>query len=379
MNSLKSNTTGTDNMAIGHESLYDNTAGIGNTAVGTATLYHNTTDYNTAVGFNSLKETTSGGNNAALGYGAGNANTTGYQNTFIGSGSNAGSNSLQNATAIGYGATVNASNDIVLGNGSLGSIHSVVTSITSTSDGRFKENVTENVKGLEFINKLRAVTYNLNTEALEDFVIQNLTDSAKLAHKQGMDFVPSSAIVHSGFIAQEVDQAAQDVGFSSSIVYHPSNEADPYGLGYAEFVVPLVKAVQELSKQLDSMKTAMNACCQLQQDKSMQINNPTSGQLQESTKITDVKLSNKNIIVLEQNVPNPFAEQTTISYHLPETVTRAQIVFFDLSGQIIKSVEISEKGTGQLNVFASDLSSGIYTYSLIADGVAIETKKMVKR
>jgi hypothetical protein len=116
-------------------------------------------------------------------------------------------------------------------------------------------------------------------------------------HKQGLDFTPSSTIVHAGFIAQEVAQAALNVAFNSSFVYHPKHETDAYGIGYAKLVVPLVKAVQELSKQLDSMKTAMNACCQLQQEKSMQINNPTSGQLQESSKITDVNLSNKNIIV----------------------------------------------------------------------------------
>lgn len=39
---------------------------------------------------------------------------------------------------------------------------------------------------------------------------------------------------------------------------------------------------------------------------------------------------------------------------------------------------ITKKGRGQLNVFASDLSSGMYTYSLVVDGKTIDTKKMVK-
>jgi hypothetical protein len=34
---------------------------------------------------------------------------------------------------------------------------------------------------------------------------------------------------------------------------------------------------------------------------------------------------------------------------------------------------------GQLNVFASDLSTGVYTYSLVADGRAVMTKKMMKQ
>jgi hypothetical protein len=50
-----------------------------------------------------------------------------------------------------------------------------------------------------------------------------------------------------GFIAQEVEQAANDVGYNFSGVQKPANESDLYSLRYSEFVVPLVKAVQELN------------------------------------------------------------------------------------------------------------------------------------
>ena len=53
--------------------------------------------------------------------------------------------------------------------------------------------------------------------------------------------------VTTGFIAQEVEAAAKKLGFDFSGVDAPKNENDYYGLRYAEFVVPLVKAVQELS------------------------------------------------------------------------------------------------------------------------------------
>ena len=54
------------------------------------------------------------------------------------------------------------------------------------------------------------------------------------------------------------------------------------------------------------------------------------------------------------------------------------MIFLDQSGKIIKAVDLTEKGKGTLNVFAYDLSNGIYTYSLIIDGQTMETKKMVK-
>ncbi len=112
-----------------------------------------------------------------------------------------------------------------------------------------------------------------------------------------------------------------------------------------------------------------------QNNRSMNVND---GVLQGGTTHTDVELSNKNIVVLNQNVPNPFAEQTTINYYLPDDFTRAQIIFLEPSGKIIKTVDLTDKGKGQLNVFANDLTSGIYTYSLIVDGQVIETKKMIK-
>ncbi len=93
----------------------------------------------------------------------------------------------------------------------------------------------------------------------------------------------------------------------------------------------------------------------------------------------EVVLSDKDNIVLKQNVPNPFAERTTISWSLPETVGKAQIHFYNGMGQLIQSVEIKERGNGQLNVFAADLSTGVYTYSLVADGIIVATKRMVKQ
>jgi hypothetical protein len=92
----------------------------------------------------------------------------------------------------------------------------------------------------------------------------------------------------------------------------------------------------------------------------------------------EVRLSDKNAIILSQNVPNPFAEMTTIKYSIPATVKEAQIHFYTNKGIIINSVDIVERGNGEIRVFAEDLSSGLYTYSLIADGKVVATKKMVK-
>ena len=91
-----------------------------------------------------------------------------------------------------------------------------------------------------------------------------------------------------------------------------------------------------------------------------------------------VELSSEKAIVINQNDPNPFAEETNITYTLPETATNAKIIFYDNNGKIIKSVDIEGKGNGSLHVYGSNLSAGVYTYSLIVDGKTIDTKKMMK-
>lgn len=409
---LQNNTTADQNTAVGYEAMMDNTTSLYNTAVGYRAMENttgqsntglgryalngNTSGYsNTGTGMNALNGNTTGYNNTAIGYTAGSNNTTGYNNTCVGYNANVSSGALNNATAIGTGASATATNMMYFGN-----VNAVLysnTGVLNASDGRFKENVTENVKGLEFIKKLRPVTYNMNTSMLDDFLIQNMPDSIKSLHKQGMDFTASTAVIHSGFIAQELEQAAQEVGFNSSIVHAPDNESSHYAVNYAEIVVPLVKAVQELSsendnlkeenniqdsintslqQQLNDLKALISACCTAQSTKSMMQESVVDGLVSHSK---DVELSSKNIIVLDQNVPNPFADQTVINYYLPDNSNRAQILFLDQSGKLIKVVDLTEKGQGQLNVFANDLSNGIYTYSLIVDGKTMETKKMVKQ
>lgn len=58
----------------------------------------------------------------------------------------------------------------------------------------------------------------------------------------------------SGFLAQEVEQAARSIGYNFSGVDAPKNDKSLYGLRYAEFTVPLVKAVQEQQALIESQK-----------------------------------------------------------------------------------------------------------------------------
>ena len=249
---LYNNTEGYDNTANGLQALYSNTEGYDNTANGYRSLLSNITGYqNTANGANALYSNTTGSGNIANGSYSLYNNITGNENTAIGYGAFYNGDAYSNSTAIGYNTSINASNQIRLGNSSVTSIGGQV-GWTTLSDMRFKKDVKENVPGLDFIMKLKPVTYYLDMDAIAKFT--NTPDSLRLKDAEAL----KGKMLQTGFIAQDVEKAASDCGFEFSGVDAPKNENDYYGLRYAEFVVPLVKAVQEQQNTIDKQQTTID-------------------------------------------------------------------------------------------------------------------------
>ncbi|MDA1182434.1 MAG: tail fiber domain-containing protein, partial [Bacteroidetes bacterium] len=305
-NALNANSSGSNNIAIGYESMLNATASELNVAIGNNTLraFNNTnasTGRNTAVGYNAMRATTSGSYNTAMGYNALDANTTGQLNVSIGynsmpsstSASNnigIGYNSLQSLssgsentavgyqsmysintgtlnTSIGYQAgptwgTSNLTNTTSLGNSAVATANNqvrigntAVTSIggfanwTNISDGRYKINIKENIPGLEFVMKLKPISYNFDFVKL-DVALKPAGENVKQLGNSN----PNAGTRYSGFVAQEVEKAANEVGYDFSGVDKAKTENDLYGLRYSEFVVPMVKAIQEQQFQIDALK-----------------------------------------------------------------------------------------------------------------------------
>jgi hypothetical protein len=242
VDAFSSNTTGDKSVAIGFQSLHSNTVGINNIGIGYHSIYNNISgNNNSASGVETLLNTT-GDNNTAAGYQALLTNTSGTGNTAIGYHADVSTGTLTNATVIGNGAIVNASNKIRLGNSAVTVIEGQVA-YTFPSDGRFKTNISENVKGLDFIMRLRPIVYNFQTKKYDEFIRGGANNDVKFA--SSVDYTESEKILHNGFIAQEVEKAAKESGYEFDGVVAPKNNKEAYGLSYSQFVVPLVKAVQE--------------------------------------------------------------------------------------------------------------------------------------
>ena len=181
-------------------------------------------------------------------------NVTGSNNTSIGYNANTSSSALSNATAIGANASVNASNKVRLGDATTTVIEGQVA-YSFPSDGRFKYDINDkDVKGLDFINRLRPVVYNFDARKFEEFLTKDMPAEIRKSHFEGRDFSAASAVRQSGFIAQEVEQAMKESGYNFNGVHVPANASDNYSVAYSQFVVPLVKSVQELSKMVEDLK-----------------------------------------------------------------------------------------------------------------------------
>jgi hypothetical protein len=377
---LASNNTGDWNTALGTQTLYNNTEGFGNTAIGGNALWRNNGGDNTAIGSGALYNNTTGNSNTALGDESLFSNSTGSFNTTLGFQADVSAGNLFNATAIGRGAIVDASDKVRIGDGSVKSIGGQV-SWTTFSDGRYKKDIKENVQGLAFINSLRPITYTVNVQGLNEYynkgrkqllndeALNNEIEMANAEIKKGED--EASKIVYNGFVAQEVEQAAKKLNYEFSGIDKPQTKDGLYGLRYDNFVVPLVKAVQELSKMNDEKDAKINALQNQNDDLKKRIDRLEAMMNigQSSMKLSDASLA--------QNVPNPFTGTTTISYSLPATFTTAQIIITDKSGRQLKQLNISGTGNGAVNIDASVLTAGAYNYSLIVDGRIISSKQMI--
>jgi hypothetical protein len=252
--SMINNTIGNYNTTVGFESMHTNTSGNYNSSLGGFSLMRNNNgNYNTGLGYYALSENISGSHNTAVGeYAAPSStsasyntsvgiwslltNQSGDSNTAIGCYADVNNPNFYNATAIGNHAKAMGSNTIRLGNAAITNIGGQVSWSTS-SDGRFKTNLDDYTVGLNFIMKLHPVRYEYTDEG-----------------QQG--------IIYNGFIAQEVEKILDENGWQFSGLCRPSNEKDRYSIRYAEFVVPLVNAVQEqqliLEKYQDEIQELRN-------------------------------------------------------------------------------------------------------------------------
>ena len=231
---------GYENVCVGARAGRDITSGFRNVFVGTDTgIVHTDGHYAAALGHKALHQVT-GNSDVGIGDHAGFDITSGGNNICVG-GSAGRSGSPSGAISTG-------SNVICLGNNSITDIYCADTSISS-SDQRDKTDITEFNHGLDWINKLKPVTYRWDKRNW----YHEYDDDGNVTKEGTPDGSKKKARLHLGFKAQDVLEVEKSFGYAGKkddmLTVNLNEDESAYGMKYERLVPILVNAIQELSEK----------------------------------------------------------------------------------------------------------------------------------
>lgn len=233
-----------------------------------------------------------------------------------------------------------------------------------TSDSRLKENVHPMEDALTTLSGLKGVTYNYKPRpapnagevAVADYEVENKAYFDK--YYADLEAAWCSKTRY-GFIAQEVEQVLPDVV-----------ETDKDGMKSVDYiaVIPiLVNAVNELNARNQELE---------QQLRLLSEPKVSYAPAQQPTGVEDL-LTDHTAEVLGQNDPNPFISDTRIDYRLPEGTQAAAIYIYNLQGQQVMQLPITNMEAGSVTINGGSLQPGMFIYALIADGKELGAKRMI--
>ncbi|MEM1325797.1 MAG: tail fiber domain-containing protein [Bacteroidota bacterium] len=230
------------------------------------------------------------------------------------------------------------------------------------SDKRLKKNIRNFDEGLEVLQRIRPVwfTYNgkLGTDAEAEKVGILAQDMQKIAPYMIGEFTPELEDGKKGETYLNYNSSALKYIIVNSI-QEQQNQIEELHQSNDELRMTN-DALREQNKALEARLARIEAL--------LSDNVPTNINV-ETIAISDAEL--------QQNQPNPFSENTTINYFVPDHIRTASLRITDLNGSVLKDIIINEKGTGQVELQAHALSAGSYQYTLILDGQVTATKQMV--
>ena len=204
------------------------------------------------------------------------------------------------------------------------------------SDSKLKNNIKPETSVLEKLALLKPVTYDYKK-------MEEMNLSIGLQH---------------GFISQELATVFPEltIDVTKPIFDKEGKSTGMYdfkGINYNGLISVLTAAVNELNAELKNVKEELSAL-----------------------KNISVTKSENSKVIMEQNIPNPFSDQTTIRYQLSTGDNAADIMVLDLNGKMIKTYPIV-KNTGEITIKSAEIGSGLFIYTLVQNGQSLITKKMI--
>jgi len=189
-------------------------------------------------------------------------------------------------------------------------------------------------KGLATISRLQGFSFNFKNDKLK--------------------------MKESGFFAQDVESIIPEAVFTTDSTKSKS-------LNYNSIIPYLVEAIKEQQLQIEELSNMVKYF-----QKVLNSNN----QLSESQPIKEAPILPEKAR-LEQNIPNPFSNETKINCFIPSAAHSSYLYHYDVNGMPLQQFHITGKGDQVVNIDGTNRIPGIYFYSLIIDGQKVDTRKMI--
>ncbi|MEM1318805.1 MAG: tail fiber domain-containing protein [Bacteroidota bacterium] len=218
--------------------------------------------------------------------------------------------------------------------------------VWAPSDKNLKRNIQPVSNAMEILQELEGVTYEYRTD-----------ERPELNLNKGRQY---------GFIAQDVEKVMPE---ATQNVFNARGEVDDYiSMNYDMIIPVLTEAVKEQDETIKYQEEVINE--QTEEIESLKDRLARLEALVLGTKPAASRVD------LRQNRPNPFNGVTTIEYNIPQDMNNADLVIYDVRGVELQRVNVAV-GNGTVDFDASNLSGGIYFYSIEVNGQNVARQKMV--
>jgi len=224
------------------------------------------------------------------------------------------------------------------------------TQYLTSSDEKYKTNIQPLKSTIDKIMSLTPKTYDFTPLPTDQSTAQKSMPKSNQKEEVQKNRV--------GLIAQEVQKIFPNLVYADSKGY--------LSIDYIGLIPYLIQSLKDQNKEVQELKSQLQSCCALNTSSS-RVANPVS----------EIEKQDLSSPKLEQNNPNPFSQQTQIAYYIPENCNNTSLHIYDLNGVELKTIDINQKGKGNITIDANSLKAGMYLYTLICDGKEIATKKMI--
>jgi len=196
-------------------------------------------------------------------------------------------------------------------------------------------------------------------ELMENIVSLKNKGLATISGIQGLSFTYKNDKLkrkESGFIAQELESVIPEAVYSNDTTKSKS-------LSYNSIIPYLVEAIKEQQIKIVDLTNKLTEIEELLDKYKLFTAAPPT-------------LKTKSAR-LDQNVPNPFNQETWLSCFIPDSANSSFLFTYNADGGQSETYRINGKGDQVVILDGNSLNSGIYFYSLVVDGKVVDTKKMI--